>query len=175
MAVTINPPDQIDQYSWEITWESSLGDPTYYIYINGKLFEITDNESMIVTAAMGEPDENISIDIFDSEDDSPDRCYPGKLTINWEGSDDVDYYSIKKCVAEEWIEQARIYDHGEKHFSWLSDFLDDVTVHTFQIVPIGTNGNTGTEAQLTCLMVRYPDIPDKSFSYSDDTHKITIS
>ena len=174
MAVTIQPPEQIGSWSWLISFSSSLEDPTFYVYVNGKLYATTDQENIIITISPGETSENVYVEIFDSAGETPAEVFPGRLTLHWKASSNTDYYRIDECVDASWVERARVYDSGEEYFSWKTRFLEDVTEHTFRLVPLGTNGNEGGELILVCLMVRYPDQPELELTYSDATHKVTI-
>ena len=171
MAVTPNIPKQITLFSWGFSWSSDLEDPTYYIYVNGKLYLTTENTRFIYTQTSG----MLFVEVFDNATDRPSDVITGKVEIYFKGVPDTQYYRIDKCVAGEWVEQARVMDLDQGYFKWLSDFLDDVTEYVFQVVPVGVNGNAGSGLPFICLVVRVPNIPDLDVTYSDITHKLTIS
>jgi hypothetical protein len=51
-------------------------------------------------------------------------------------------------------------------FTWRSRVLEDGATHRFRVVPVGQNGNDGTEQLFTLLMVRIPDPPAVTYTYN---------
>lgn len=173
MAVTINQTDQTGPTTWKVTFSSDLGGtPVFSLYQNGVLITTTTATEWTFTVA----DLTSSIiEIFDDAT-SPATYYPGRMTLAWDAPPEAtDYYLIEQKVASVWTERARIYDRGESYFSWNTLYLDDVTTHEFRVSPIGANGVTGQIRLFTALMVRYPDIPNVTYTYDSGTAKVTIA
>ena len=64
---------------------------------------------------------------------------------------------------------------GRRYFNWRSRVLEDSATHQFRVTPIGANGNNGTAKNFVVLMVRIPDPPRVSYSYSAGSGVVTIA
>ena len=172
MTVTIETVQQIDARSVRVLWSSGLGDPTFYVWLDGVYAYKTALTQGVFTMAAGAA---VIIDVFDAAAAEPAAAYPGRLLLGWWPSPDVDYYRIDEYYNSAWLERVRVQDHGEGFFTWRTRFLADVTSHQFRIVPVGIDGNEGGAINLTSLMVRHPDPPDVAYAYDSGTTKVTIS
>ena len=172
MTVTINAPERISDGVWRFTWSSDLGGtPTFYLYLDGVLMYPTTETALDIYVSSGE---SVTLQVFDDAADSPDEIYSGRVTLGWQPIAGVDYYQIEEYVASVWTVRQKISENGSPWYSWRSRYLEDVTVHQFRIIPVGTNGNEGTPATFYVLMVRNPDAPALSFVFDTGTDKITI-
>ncbi len=171
MSVKINNVTVTGLNSVLIEYESTESSPTYYIYLDGNLIDITESAEYELGVNINE---NYILEILDSADESPMQVFPGKIRLNWFASDDVKYYFVDEYINESWKTRKRLNDNGG-YMEFESRFLEDSQNHTFRITPVGINGNEGQAKQFTTLCVRHPDVPDVSYSYDDETAKITIS
>jgi len=173
MAVTMNAPVWLDAHTVRLSWSSDLGDPVFYVWKDGALVATTAATWMDFAL---DPGEVLVVDVFDDADEVQSDAWPGRLTLNWyDAGDGVDYYRLEEYYGGEWVERGQVDEAGRGYYQWRSRFLEDVTEHQFRIVPMGTNGNDGTPASFTCLMVRRPDPPDVDYAYADGTRKVTVS
>ena len=172
MSVTITDTYPTGSGSTLVRWESSLESPMFYVHQDGVLIGTTyDTEAFFSP----EPGEEFIVEIFDTVDDAPLARHPGRITLQWREVADAAYYLVEEYVGGEWVERKRIYVHGEAIFLWRSGFLADATTHQFRVTPVGTNGNSGTPKEFSVLMVRYPSPPPVDYSYSNSTHKVTLT
>lgn len=173
MAVTINSPVQVDDFTWQLSWSSSLpGTPAYYVYRDGELVDTTYAQEKLIHV---EADEAPIFEILDDSTAEPAYAYPAALTLRWYEVAATDRYEVQELVGAVWTTRAVITDSGQGYFAWRSRPLEDETVHQFRVRAIGTNGNTGTALTLSCLTVRNPDPPEATWSYSAVTKKVTIT
>lgn len=171
MAVTYESTRTTGFTSVLLTYSSDLGGtPLFYLYQNGVLVSITTATQWTFTVEAGV---QIQIEVFDA-DTTPSAVYPGRMTLTWDEAAATSHYVIEEFVDAAWTERAQVVDQGESYFSWVSRFLEDVTSHQFRVTPVGTNGVAGPQRAFTALMVRYPDVPDVSYTYDSDTAKVTI-
>lgn len=172
MTVTMSAPLALDAGAWRLAWSSDLTGPTYYVYRDGRLVATTAARQMDFAVAEGEC---LAVEVLDDPDEMPASAFPGQLDLHWYSVAGTASYRIEEYVGTTWTLRAIVRDRGQGYFSWRSRWLEDVAVHQFRTVPVGTNGNQGTARTMTCLMVRIPDVPSVSYSYSGSTRKATIS
>lgn len=164
---------------YRFAWSSDQDEPTFWVYRAGKLIQKSKATSIELTLKAGE-----SAVLFVSEGEPAQlpTQWPGVASLHWDAASGTDYYLVEEYVSSSWVERARVRDRSvlnggseRNRFSWTSRTLEDVTSHQFRVTAVGTNGNSSTATSLTVLMVRKPDVPDVTFSYSNDTDKVTIS
>lgn len=173
MTVTMNDLEQVSQDTFKISWTTTETDPLFYIYKNGKLYRKTYDTEIIVTL---DGDESPVYEVFDNATSRPSDFFPDRVKLNWWCTESgVDYFEVAEFVSGAWVVREKIYTNGGVYYDYLSRVLEDCQVHTFRITPYGTNGNAGTEILRSVLMVRYPDVPDASFTYDSGTGKITVT
>ena len=170
MTVTISS-NMIAHNTWGLTFTSTEATPTYRIYLYGELVSVQTHEFYNLMVEDGE------FPVIEINDDTTTQKdgYPGRFILAWFESSGTDYYKIEEYYGGEWVERTKVYDNGQTYYTWMSRFLEDETTHQFRITPVGTNGNSGTALSFSTLMVRYPDVPDVTFTLSDDDQKITIT
>ena len=171
MAVTIAKPVNVGHNAWLYRWSSTLGDPVYRVYRNGRHVRTTITNQDHVT--LGDS-ETVVVEVRDDAS-APSLAFSPQGELTWSASTNVDYYRIEEFVASEWVVRARVKDTGAPRYSWLTRALDDVTTHQFRLTPIGKDGNAGATSTVTALMIRHPDVPKVTRIYSDATKKVTFA
>ena len=159
---------------YRISWTSDAGGtPTFDLYemTGGGLVYRGVNLSFDAAVANGESP------VFWCTDSgaAPADAYPAKLTIQWYQVSGTDYYRIDESVSGSWLERVRVTDTGEWAYRWTTRWLEDVTTHTFRVLAIGTDGNVSTAASVVAFLIRYPDVPDVTYTYASGTAKVTIA
>lgn len=172
MTVTLNAPQYISEELVRLTWTSDETTPTFYIYRDGELIETTQSYETTVVIEEGE---SPIFEVLDSDLVSPVSGYPGQHEICWWAATSAEKYRIDEYVDSAWVQRDEVIDEGQPFFSWTTRPLEDVTTHTFRVVPVGANGNDGTAQTYSIYMVRYPDPPEVSMTYSAVTRKVTIA
>lgn len=172
MTVSIDSVTQTGLTTYQVGWSSNLPDPTFYVYQDGVLLNTTKAGSGQFSVPTGE---SLVLEVLDDLNETPEAAFPGKLTLGWYAVTDTDFYRIDEYAGAAWVQRAVIRETGRGFYQWKSRFLEDVTVHQFRVVPVGTNGNDGDPLAFNVLMVRHPDAPAVGFSYSSGTGKVTIS
>ena len=175
MTATLNSPNLISRRSggsvYRLTWSSTESAPTYDLYelTGGGLVYHGMAETITVTVKNGES----PIYWVTDSAASPPAGYPGKIKLQWRRSAGVSYYRIDEQVSGSWTRRAKIFEEGKWIYHWATRWLEDAADHNFRVVAVGTDGNESTAASIAVLMVRWPDVPQVSYSYAGGV--VTIS
>lgn len=158
--------------TWHFAWTSDQEDPTYYLYQDGQLIAVTQQAWRYVVVASSE---RFLFEVLDDAEATPTVGYPGRVNVTWTSVEGAYGYSVQEYVDGGWPQRQKIKDNGEAWFSFQSRYLEDVTTHQFRVVPEFGEGIEGRPLNFTVLMVRRPDGPDLTYTYDDETHKVTIA
>ena len=174
MVVTISEPIFVAVGQWLVEWSSSFGaDARFWIYLNGSLIESNSpTTSMIVVLDSGGLAE---LEVLDAAVSDDDPTYPARTRIAWYAVDGAAQYRVEEYVSGDWTERKTFRSEDADFFVFESRILEDSTSHQFRVVPIGADANEGTPLSWTILMVRRPDPPNVTFSYSSGTGEVTIA
>ena len=164
--------EQISASAFLLRWDSTVEGATFYVYRDGELLATTSLNEWLVTVEAGEAP---VFDVLDDAAASPEPAFPGYLVLTWYAVAGAHRYLVQEDVAGTWTTFKTVLEDGSGYYLVSTRFLEDATVHTFRVLPVGTNENDGTAATLICLMVRNPDPPDVSFSYDSGTGAVTIA
>ena len=171
MTVTVNTPLRIDGQTWQLSWSSNLSDPVYRIFQDGLLVNTTQAETQIFSLS---PGETLKVEILDDASE-PAQGFPGRFLMTWYGGSDTDHYRIDEYISGAWTQQTTIPESGKGFYSYKTRFLEDITEHRFRVMPVGVNGNDGAALEMKMFMVREPDPPDVTYTYSSVTGRVTIA
>lgn len=171
MTVTNNQPEKISGDSWRFSFTSDQTTPTYSVYWTGLLVNrSTSAEQRIV--AEGEP----VVEVYDSSSTVPAQwTYPGRVKLQWRNVTGAEGYRVDEYVSAVWTSRGYIGDVGTGYYQWQSRWLEDVTSHTFRVVPLDQDRNDGTPQSFTVFVVRNPDTPAVTLSYGSGTLTIAAS
>ena len=173
MSVTLGTLVQVGYESWRLTFSSSEASATFYVYRDGQLVAETTAQWIDVLVPRGEYP---VFTVVDDPDDAPAAGYPGRLVIQWRADTTADYYTVEQSVASVWTAVARVDETGlTGYLHWSTPWLDDVTTYQWRVTPHGSNGVDGSPTALSTLMVRHPDPPDVTVTYSAATGKLTVA
>lgn len=158
--------------SLRLSWASDLPDPTFYLYRDGRL-ELSTTETTTVVAV--DPADSPTFDVFDDPADAPTPACPDRLTLAWYATPATASYRIEQFDGGGWAAAGDVPDDGSGYYTWDTGRLADGVVHSFRVVPVGTNGNDGTPRQFSALVARVPDAPAVAMTYSAATGRVTIA
>lgn len=162
----------LDPYTYRLDFTSDHPSPTFYVYASGSLIATTTDMSLIVPLSL---DSSVVYDVLDDPLAVPTTDFPGAVTLAWYANPATASYRIEQYDGAAWNEVATIQNDGRVYYRWESTTQPDGVVAQFRIIPTGTNGNDGSPSPFTVLVVRYPDPPAVSYSYSATDAKITIA
>lgn len=173
MAVTVGQATSPARGIWDLNFSSDLGGtPTFYIYRDAELVNTTTLTRYQVTIAAGE---SPVFAIFDDAADRPDS-FSSRAHIQWLYQADIDYYRVEEFISAAWVERKRLTSKVTKQiYDFNSRVLEDVTTHQFRVTAVGVNGNESTASSITLFMIRTPDPPDVTYSYTNGTKLITVA
>jgi hypothetical protein len=171
--LTMNPAVNAGGTSWRLSWTSD-GPGPFYVYdlSEGGLIGTTYQTAFTITL---EPGESRVIEVRESAYAVTPRGYPSRLLLFWYAVAGTSYYRVEEYAGGLWTLRQMIYDRGQGHFSYRTPPLEDGSVASWRVVPVGTNGSEGTPATWTALMVRHPDPPQVAFAYDEDTGTVAIT
>jgi hypothetical protein len=172
--IIYEPSVQIDVTAWRIRWTSDLPTPvTFRVFIEGVL--VSGDAGLISDDGTGEwilfipPGEFPFFEVLDTPC-LPSLAFSGHIDLQWYGFGNQSY-RVEKYIGGNWTMQETIPDDSRGYYTWRTPWLEDVTIHEYQIVPVSLSGNDGTPLSLVCLMVRHPDSPAVTATYNGSTLK----
>mgnify|MGYP007083423847 FL=1 len=161
MTVTLNAPTQTGPSRWEFSYSSDQASPTFRVYHEGLLID----ESARTTVQVQSDTEPV-IEVYDATTTPSQWTYPGRVRLQWYHQADADAYRVYEYVNSTWLERITLQDHGPAYHQWQSRWLSDVTTAQFRVVALDTLRNEGTEVDLNVFIVRNPDPPQVTVTYS---------
>lgn len=177
MAITENPPERIDLTTFRLSWSSDRTPPvTCRVYREGALVSTQTSSTGDFELIVGIPSgDHPYFEILDKDCQVSGIAFPGRMTMQWTRVSGAETYRVDEYVSGDWTERKTYLDDGSGAYTYLSRWLEDVTQHQFRVVPIGSDGNDGTEKDFTFIMVRHPDEPAVEYAYDSGTAKVTIT
>lgn len=148
---------------WRISWS---GSGTFYVFTDGFLYITTTRTFYDIPVEKGA---RLTVQVFDSISDTPDRCYPSQFVYFWERSPDASSYRIDEYVDAAWAIRHRIRDTGQWMYNYRTRALEDEQSHRYRIVAIGPDGVVGAPKDFTIPIVRRPDRPEQTAVYDPET------
>lgn len=165
--------EQVSRSAFLLRWSSTLGaGAVFRVYRDGELLATTTLTEWLITVEQGEAP---VLEVLDADTPNPSPAFPGYLLISWYAVAGAERYLVQENLSGTWTTFKTVLEDGSGYYLVPTRFLEDATVHSFRVLPVGTNENQGTAAELACLMVRIPDPPDVTFSYSSSTGAVTIT
>lgn len=172
MAVTINSVTDLGGGRWLLAFSSSAPPATFYLYADGVLLSTQTAGEYVLTVLDGVVP---TIEILDDAATDPQPAFPSYLTLGWITDADAARYRIEEYTGGQWVEVATVAHNGQAWQSYATQALADETTHQWRVVPIDAAGNDGTAVAFVVLLVRYPDVPSVSYSYSAVTGTVTVA
>ena len=165
MATTMNQPVQVNAGAWRVSWSSDQTSPLYAIWFQGRVIS-RQYEAFCMIEATGEP----HVEIDDESSPAIDqKTYPGRAVLQWFGVSGADYYKVEQNTGS-WVEVDRRYhEDGTGYFWYESDWLNDITTHSFRVSAIDTAGNAGTAVTFSMTIARNPSPPTPTLTYAAGT------
>ena len=170
-----------------VTVTSDLGGTIYYHwYQDGKHVDATAWPFRAFWLPVGDSSRIEVVDTaeadFDWQAGAPDG-YPARRTLWWTSAewpdleDDLDYYRVDQKTDGDWEAIGTVH---QSRFRWdyslLTERLDDLTEHTWRIVPVDRAGNDGDPLEVGPeMVVRTPDAPRFEIAFDEGTTKVTFS
>ncbi len=163
VSLTVNKPVRLGPNTWKLSWSSILSNVTFSIYRDGELALQTKLLSHIFYIEQGE---SPVFEIIDTPGGLPSVGFPGNSLITWYAIAGTDHYRVEEFVAAVWTLQRKIVAGDKPYFNFRTRWLEDVTIHQFRVIAVGTNGNESTAKLVNVFMVRHPDPPLAGFAYN---------
>ncbi len=161
------------------------GTDYYYWFLDGVFWARTTTPVLLVALAAGDEAE-----IFCECNDDADwdyvanapAAYPARRTIWWTAAADAARYLAQYATGESepageaYVTIADVRDDGSWTYRIVTPRLDDLTWYWFRVVPYDAAGNAGTAlVAFREYVVRTPDAPDVTVTYSSGTQRVTFA
>lgn len=173
---TISNIEHVGAGAWKIT-TSSVNTP-YRYYVAGRLVAGPITEATYIVQSNDYLTEPPVVDVLDSTESEPTtgQARPPYVILQWRGDTDAAYYTVQKYIGSTWTAQRPvIQETGLGYYRWESQKLADVANHQFRILATDAEGYTSTARQVEVFMIRYPDPPSFTATYTDLTNTLAIS
>ncbi len=141
---------------WRLTFASDLPDPTFYVWLDGRLFGSTSATMMDVPVGISQV---AQVDAFDDAGDTPDAVYPSTVTLRWEVGTQTALSRVEQWDGEAWVVRGQVPATGAGIGRWESAPLDDGATVQFRVVPVDGTGRDGIAREFSGLICRWPDAP----------------
>lgn len=175
--ITYDAPTRFGPTAIEISGTSDQTVPVpFRIYRDG--VKIADYSSptqtfrKLVSVPIGE---SPMFEVLDKAGAIPSPAFPGRVTLNWLAVANAVRYVVEEYYSAVWTERASVRSEGRSAFSWKTRLLETATTHQFRVTPYDAAGNSVSPLTFSFLMVRHSDVPDVDITYSNSTHKLTIT
>lgn len=173
MTVSIDQEIVVAPDAFLLKWSSTESDPRYRVFRDGlPITGLSRANNATFTVA---PDQSSLIQVLDDPDEIPAAIFAGEIVLTWPSAAGTREYRVEKFIAGNWEPQTRIADTGRDSYTWRSDTLQDATAHNFRVIAVGEDGNESTPSTFDLTMLRNPDDPKASITFSDATKAITVT
>jgi hypothetical protein len=170
VTVTYEPPARIDEITFRLAFRSdepaSAAAPvTLRIYVGGVwVGRIRSPDGYGEFDLQVGPGEEPIVEVLDRDCQIPAVAFPGRLDVHWRGDAAADHYRVEQFVSSVWTLQDTLPESGKGAYTWRSAWLEDETSHQFRVIAV--DGNPGTAAEVSALMVRHPDAPRVAIAWN---------
>lgn len=173
-GVAVAAPEYLGNGFWRVRWSSLLPPPvTFYVWVNGLLYQTTQETSLILSVPPGDAFE---VFVFDDPDDAPPTHYPGRLSIYWESATNAIKYRVERFLSSQWFVVHERVSTGAPSYEWTSEVIPDDQTAQYRVVAVAYSENETVLEVMSTLMVKRPDRPDSvGWSYDDGTRQLTIT
>lgn len=141
---------------YRVFFESDLADPTFYVWLDGRLFGTTTAGFLDVPVGIGQVGQ---VDVFDDANDAPAVVLSSTVTLRWDVGADVAVSRVEQWVTDAWVVRGQVPATGSGIGRWESAPLADSTEFLFRVVPVDGTGRDGIPREFSGVMCRWPDAP----------------
>lgn len=170
MAVSSLWTQPLSPTLWRVFFTSTLPSPTFYVWVDGRLFGQTQASYMDVPAGLQQVSQ---VDVFDDANTVPTAIFPATITLTWEVGANTVLTRIEEWDGAEWVARATVPSTGAGMGRWESAPLADGETHLFRAVPVDAETRDGIPREFSGLMVRWPDAP--TFTVAVDSGEFTLT
>lgn len=156
MAITRIWSEYLGPTLVRVFFESDLAEPTFYVWLDGRLFGSTALGYMDVPVGLGQ---TAQVDVFDDAGAIPAAVYPAGVTLVWDVLADVALSRVEEWDGEVWVVRATVPATGSGLSRWESPPLEDGAAYLFRVVPVDGTGRDGNAREFSGVMCRWPDAP----------------
>lgn len=172
MAIELYRPERVGRNAWRVRWFSGATDPTFAVYVNGKLRARTKRTETVLS---GDPTETFFVEVMDDLTEQPRYAADNRVLLAFNRLAAASSYSIEHNGGSGFAFAANVPDTAQPRVAMRSHSLDPQLDHQFKVTAIGQGGDAGTPTTVPAKIARHSDVPIAAFTYNAGTKKVTIS
>lgn len=150
--------------SYRFTATSTLDDPTFYWYKDGRFF-MSERSGVIELSVSPQT----RIDVFDTSSERPQQGISPGMLMRWKSVTGAVSYRVERYNGATWDEVQTILETGARLYRVLVRGLADETTHQLRVVATDAAGVETAVYTNEGLLVRHPDIPSQAYSLTAGT------
>jgi hypothetical protein len=160
--------------AWEYTWS---GTSPFNLYLDWEYLDETSTTDVNRIVLNSDNTEPPILEVLDANDTTePDQIrHGGRAVLQWRDVADTDYYVIEEKVSSVWTELDIIGHNSLGYNKYITELLDDETTAQFRVTATALDETAGEPVAFDLFVVRNPDPPDITLSYSSSGGEITIA
>lgn len=176
MAASITEIRRLARGSWRYTWS---GTSPFYVYQDG-VSRYNGSTTLTTDIFLNNSDyEPPQIEIVDSTGSTATMqqvLYPPYFVFQWRWAYRAEQYVIRQYDSDsgDYEDRQTIREDGSGYYQFQTQALADATMHLWKVVAQDGALNE-SELDFSMEMIRNPDPPALSFSYSAATGNVTIA
>lgn len=178
MATTLSPPTKVGYGAWRYTWTGTAPFRVWSYDTYSYLLDSTDDTEITVAAIDHNNIEPPAIAVYDSTETTiPEGVtYPARLVLQWRGYRYAEYYRIEKETSPGVFTTVQgVAEDGQGYYQCsIAKVTDDVSEDTYRVVTVDKSG-AETDTEITAVIIRNPDPPKLTYTYSAGTGLLTIA
>lgn len=167
--------EKIGPSSWRFAWSATTG--PYRVYLDGRLIDtITAVEYDYEGYTWGSFPP--PLEVLDANDSTTPQNldYPPRLWLQWRGVTDAEYYVVEYYSGSAWTRvNLQMPETGAGYYKYQTPALADVTTAQWRVLAVDAYQNESDPLTFSALIVRNPDTPDVTMTYSAVTGNVTIA
>lgn len=114
--------------------------------------------------------EPVAYEVIDTDgsDVAEQETYPGYLILEWRDyPTDAQRFLVQQYISAAWTTIGSVIADGRGYYAFETATLADVTTHQFRVYGVDEEGNSGRVWNFSAFMIRNPDVPAITATYSN--------
>jgi hypothetical protein len=173
--ITFSLIEKTGAASWHFEWTATTA--PYRIYLDGRLVStVTSAEYDYEGRAYGTYPP--PLEVLDANDSTTAQNldYSPRLTLQWRGVTGTAYYVVEYYADAAWTRvDLQIPETGFGYYNYQTPVLTDVTTAQWRVLAVDAYANESDPLAFSALIVRNPDTPDVTMTYSAVSGNVTIA
>ena len=160
--------------NWRVIWTSSLGaDTPCRVFVDGQYVRTTRAQHVDLSLEDGR---SATVEVLDDLVTQPQLDTSPFVELRWPSVPKAKRYRVEQLIAAVWTVIGEVANKPGGELSYrLPALPGSSTDHDFRVTTIGDDDNESTATGVKVTMVKRPDPPSVSVTFSNATKRITIA